>query len=139
MKHYTVEITNEALADMDQLYNHIAYVLQAPENAMDQYNRIADAILTLDTMAERIRIMESEPERSKEMRRLLVDNYSVFFVIQGDKVIVTDVLYSASDIENRLKRLKDKIKKENMKHEAGYVPINRKVSCLFCMKERKFI
>ena len=65
------------------------------KNAMDQYNRIADAILTLDTMAERIRIMESEPERSKEMRRLLVDNYSVFFVIQGDKVIVTDVLYSA--------------------------------------------
>lgn len=103
MKHYTVEITNEALADMEQLYNHIAYVLQAPENAMDQYNRIADAILTLDTMAERIRIMESEPERSKEMRRLLVDNYSVFFVIQGDKVIVIDVLYSASDIESRLK------------------------------------
>ena len=103
MKQYTVEITNEALADMDQLYNHIAYVLQAPENAMDQYNRIADAILTLDTMAERICIMESEPERSKEMRRLLIDNYSVFFIIQGDKVIVTDVLYSASDIENRLK------------------------------------
>ena len=73
------------------------------KNAMNQYNRIADAILTLDTMAERIRIMESEPERSKEMRRLLVDNYSVFFVIQGDKVIVTDVLYSASDIESRLK------------------------------------
>lgn len=103
MKRYTVEITNEALADMDQLYNHIAYVLQAPENAIDQYNRIADAILTLDTLAERIRIMESEPERSKEMRRLLVDNYSVFYVIQRDKVIVTDVLYSASDIENRLK------------------------------------
>ncbi len=66
MKYYTVEITNEALAD-------------------------------------RICIMESEPERSKEMRRLLVDNYSVFFVIQGDNVIVTDVLYSASDIESRLK------------------------------------
>lgn len=103
MKKYTVEITNGALADMEQLYNHIAYILQAPENAMDQYNRIADAILTLDTLAERIRIMESESEQSKEMRRLVVDNYSVFFVIQGDKVIVTDVLYSASDIENRLK------------------------------------
>ena len=47
--------------------------------------------------------MDSEPERSREMRRLLVDNYSVFFVIQGNKVIVTDVLYIASDIENRLK------------------------------------
>ena len=71
MKHYTVEITNEALADMEQLYNHIAYVLQAPENAMDQYNRIADAILTLDTMAERIRIMESEPERSKRDEKIV--------------------------------------------------------------------
>ena len=103
MKHYTVEITNEALADMEQLYNHIAYVLQAPENAMDQYNRIADAILTLNTMAERIRIMESEPERSKEMRFIQRVKPDVFFVIQGDKVIVTDVLYSASDIESRLK------------------------------------
>lgn len=103
MKRYVVEITDEALADMEQLYNHIAYVLQAPENAMDQYNRIADAILTLDTLAERIHIMESEPERRRGMRRLLVDNYSVFYVIQRDKVIVTDVLYSASDIESRLR------------------------------------
>ena len=65
MKHYTVEITNEALADMEQLYNHIAYVLQAPENAMDQYNRIADAILTLDTMAERIRITNQSRNEAK--------------------------------------------------------------------------
>lgn len=92
MKRYTVEITNEALTDMDKLYNHIAYVLQSPEIAMDQYNRIADAILTLDTLAERIHIMESEPERSREMRRMLIDNYSVFYVIHGDKVIVTDVV-----------------------------------------------
>ena len=103
MKRYVVEITDEALADMEQLYNHIAYVLQAPENAMNQYNRIADAILTLDTLAERIHIVESEPERRRGMRRLLVDNYSVFYVIQRDKVIVTDVLYSASDIESRLR------------------------------------
>ena len=29
-------------------------------------------------------------------------NYSVFYVIHGNKVIVTNVLYSASDIESRL-------------------------------------
>lgn len=34
VKHYRVEITNQALKDMEQLYNHIAYVLLAPENAM---------------------------------------------------------------------------------------------------------
>ena len=50
MKQYKVEITQEALTDMEQLYNHIAYVLLSPENAMGQYNRIADAILQLHQM-----------------------------------------------------------------------------------------
>lgn len=43
-------------------------VLCAPENAMEQHNRIADAILTLETMPERFRIMDAEPERGKESR-----------------------------------------------------------------------
>ena len=29
----------------------------------------------------------------------LVDNYSVFYTIRGDKAIVTDVLYMVSDFE----------------------------------------
>ena len=103
MKHYTVEITDEALADMEQLYNHIAFVLLSSENAMGQYNRIADEILKLDAFPERFRILDSEPEHTKCIRRMPVDNYSVFYVIKDDRVIVTDVLYSASDIEERLK------------------------------------
>jgi hypothetical protein len=31
-----------------------------------------------------------------------MDNYSVFYVIKEDRVIVIDVLYSASDISKRL-------------------------------------
>lgn len=103
MGKYAVKITDGALADMEQLYHHIAYVLSAPDAAMDQYNRIADAVLTLDTLADRTPIMEAEPEHSKGIHRLLVDNYSVFYVIQNETVIVTDVLYSASDIDHRLK------------------------------------
>lgn len=103
IQQYTVEITDEALADMEQLYNHIAFVLLAPDNAMGQYNRIADEILKLDVFPERFRIMDSESEHSKGIRRMSVDNYSVFYVIKNDRVIVTDVLYSAPDIEERLK------------------------------------
>lgn len=102
MKQYTVEITDEALADMEQLYNYIVYTLRAPENAIGQYNRIADEILKLDTLPERFRVMDSEPEHSKQIRRMLVDNYSVFYVIEMDRVIVTAVLYSSSDIVARL-------------------------------------
>ena len=41
-----VEITKEALQDMEDIYNYIAIDLLAPDNAMGQYNRIADEILT---------------------------------------------------------------------------------------------
>ena len=39
MKRYVVEITDEALLDMEKLYNHIALNLSAPENAIVQYNK----------------------------------------------------------------------------------------------------
>ena len=101
MKQYKVEITKEALQDMED--NYIAIDLLAPDNAMGQYNRIADEILTLDTFPERFRIMDSEPEKRMELRRMFVDNYSVFYTICDERVIVTDVLYTASDIEARLR------------------------------------
>lgn len=103
MIEYTVEITDEALNDMEQLYNYITFSILSPENAIEQYNRIAEAILKLDTFPECFQVMESEPEFSKGIRRMVVDNYSVFYVVQSNRVIVTDVLYSASDIDKRLK------------------------------------
>ncbi|MCI8567231.1 MAG: type II toxin-antitoxin system RelE/ParE family toxin [Lachnospiraceae bacterium] len=103
MKRYTVEITDEALADMEQLYHHIAYILLVPGNAMGQYNRIANSIMKLNMFPERFRIMDSEPEHSNGIRKMPVDHYSVFYVIYNDKLTVTSVLYSASNIENRLR------------------------------------
>ncbi len=82
MKQYKVEITREALQDMEDIYNYIAVDLLSPENAIGQYNRIADEILTLDSFPERYRTMESEPEKKMELRRMLVDNYSVFYTIE---------------------------------------------------------
>lgn len=48
--------------------------------------------------------MDMEPEDTVKVRRLIVDNYSVFFVIEKDKVIVIRVLYIASDFIKHLKR-----------------------------------
>ena len=106
MDKYTVEITKAVLQDMEDIYNYIALELLSPDAAMEQYNRIADEILTLDIFPQRNRIMDSEPERRMELRRMFVDNYTLFYTIRGYRVIVTDVLYSASDIEARLKGMK---------------------------------
>lgn len=103
MKQYKVQITDKALADMEEIYNYIAMQLQAPENAIGQYNRIAKAIEELNIFPEKVRLMGSEKERTMGLRQLVVDNYSVFYVIENERVIVMRVLYSASDIEIRLK------------------------------------
>ncbi|MEZ3462486.1 MAG: type II toxin-antitoxin system RelE/ParE family toxin [Lachnospiraceae bacterium] len=103
MKQYKVQITDKALADMEEIYNYIAIQLQAPENAIGQYNRIAKAIEELKMFPEKVRLMESEQERAMGLRQLVVDNYSVFYVIENESVIVMRVLYSASDIGERLK------------------------------------
>ncbi|HIT89492.1 MAG TPA: type II toxin-antitoxin system RelE/ParE family toxin [Candidatus Merdenecus merdavium] len=103
MKQYIVDITEEALKDMDMLYDYIAVKLKAPENATRQYDRIASAILSLNELPERYRVMDSEPQHSQELRMMPVDNYTVFYIIDEVKVKVTNVLYSASDINARLR------------------------------------
>lgn len=103
MREYPVKITEKALGDMDGIYEYIAFNLQSPENAMGQYNRIADRVLELGFFPEKFRRVDFEPERSQGLRRMLVDNYSVFYVFKEEVVTVTRVLYSASDIEKKLK------------------------------------
>lgn len=102
MKQFKIQITDKALSDMEEIYNYIAKQLQAPEAAMGQYNRIADAIETLDTFPERMKLMESEEEHALRLRQMPVDNFFVFFHIREELVIITNVLYSASDISKRL-------------------------------------
>ena len=102
MEKYVVEITDDALADMEALYEYIAIKLQAPENAIGQYNRIANAILTLDSYPDRFTLFECEPEHSMGIHRMMVDNYLVCYVIDPGRVTVTDVLYGASDVHKRL-------------------------------------
>lgn len=103
MEKYEIEITKEALRDMEEIYNYIANELLSPDNAIYQYNRIAESILQLDIFPEKFRILESNIEKQKAIRRMPVDNYSVFYVIKENRVIVISVLYSASNIQAKLK------------------------------------
>ena len=101
---YTVDITDAALEDMDEIYNYICFTFKTPDTAAAQYDRIAAEILSLEEMPLRFGIPQFEPCISAQLHRMLVDNYSVFYLVRGETVIVTDVLYSKSDLEVRLGR-----------------------------------
>ena len=104
MNHYEVLIADEALSDMEEIYRYVAHELESPVVAMRLYNLIADAVQSLELMPARFQIMLSEPEHARGLRRMLVNSYSVFYVIKENAVIVTNVLHSASDIEARLRK-----------------------------------
>jgi len=103
MESYQVVITNSAFSDMEDIYNYIATELMSPDNAKAQYSRIASAIMELGRIPKGNRIVDIEPWRSRGFRRLNIDNYSAFYFISNDKVIVTDVLYAKSDLGSRIK------------------------------------
>ena len=64
MKTYKVRITDAALKDMEEIYRYIAETLHAPDTAADQYDRIAEAALSLALFPERNRLVDFEPERT---------------------------------------------------------------------------
>ena len=65
MKQYDVKISRAALSDMEQIYSYIADRLLEPDTAMGQYNRIAEAIQSLNILPERCALVKSEPERTQ--------------------------------------------------------------------------
>ena len=104
MKKYKVVITDEALLDMEKIYEYIALTLCAPENAIGQYNRIADAIMTLETMPDRFAKFDCEPEYTQGIRRMIVDNFLVCYLVDTKVVTVINVMYGAADVHARLQK-----------------------------------
>ena len=102
MKQYEVLISDKANEDMTAIYKYSAEKGLSPDDAANQYDRIADAILSLNENPKHIKIMASEPERSQCMQSLTVDNYIIFFVIKFNAVNIVRVLYSTKDISKRL-------------------------------------
>lgn len=103
MNKYEIVVTDEAVADLENIYLYIAITLLSPEIASDQYDRITAQILKLDIMPEKYRIIDSEPEKSRGLRIMPVDNYSVIYIVDDTTITVTNILYSASDMHEKFK------------------------------------
>lgn len=101
---YDVKNAGQARCDMKQIYEYIADTLMEPEIAEKQYSRIEEAVYSLETMPERFRRYEKEPWRSRNLRVMPVDNYSVFYIVDNVNQIVTviRIMYGRRNIEKEL-------------------------------------
>lgn len=99
---YRVKISAKALNDMEAIYDYIALQLQVPDTAMKYYNRIAEAIESLTIFPERCKLFGAGDEWSRGLRRLLVEHYSIFYEVNGHTVNILRVLYSSTDLAQKL-------------------------------------
>ena len=97
---WSVDISEIAEQDIESIYQHIATSLMEPRIAWKQVERIRARIDNLDTMPERNRVIQFEPWKSRNARRLNVDNYAAFYVLENESSTVTvfRVLYAKCDL-----------------------------------------
>ena len=101
-KAYSIIYSPQAFLDLTELYKYIRFNLQVPKTAEKQVNHIRKAIHSLDTMPMRYPLVVWEPWRSKSIRRVSVNNYTVFYQVDENKMTVTiiRIFYSGRNIES---------------------------------------
>lgn len=102
---YHVQYSAEAVEDLRNIYQYIAEELQAPQAAQGQADRIRKAIRALNSFPSRFAAVDWEPWASMGMRKVPVDNYLVFYLVQNEDSTVTIVriFYAGRNIEEIIK------------------------------------
>ena len=100
MGEYSLQITPEAEADIDEAYEYIAYHLENPQSAFELADGIYAAIEGLPAMPSRFPIWKREPMKSEGIRSMPVKNFNVFYCINEPlhAVIVLRVMYNRRNV-----------------------------------------
>lgn len=106
MNKWKIVITPEFEQDFINIFTYISEVLLVPETAQKQINRILDQIGKLNEMPHRFPLIEKEPWHNRGLRKLIVDIYIVFYLINAktNEVVILHVFYSGRNINELLQR-----------------------------------
>ena len=103
---YVVELSDEADADLREIFRYIAVHLKSPENAVCQVQRLEQHIRGLDELPHRFRKYERGVWRERGLRVMSVDRYCVFYIPDdaAKTVTVMRVMYGGRDIARWLEK-----------------------------------
>lgn len=104
MKANTVLIAEKAKNDMHEITRYISVDLLDTVAAERLLQKFEDAIVGLSIMPERYEKVRDEWAQSRQIRKLLVDNYIIFYTIDESKskVNVIRILYMRRDWINMI-------------------------------------
>ena len=96
MTEYKIVIEETAENDLVGILSYISDTLHEPNIAMKIYGSIKKEILTLNQMPFRCGVVNEEPYRSMGVRRIAVENYTAFYVVDEEEktVHIFRILYN---------------------------------------------
>ena len=96
MEKYKVIIQQSAEYDLNSIVEYIAISLKEKEIAIKLYKKIKEGINSLQASPGRCAIVDEKRLKSMGIRRLLVDNYSVFNYVDNSNntVHILRILYN---------------------------------------------
>ena len=104
MKRWTVSFSQHAETDIREIFEYIAITLSVSNIALEQVRRIINCVEKLDSMPERYPVYDKKPWNERGLRRMNVDNFSVFYIPDEAVYTVTiiRIIYSGRDIDEIL-------------------------------------
>ncbi len=104
MTSYSIVITQPAEDDLQGIADYIAKELREPSIAQHVVATNGEAIIALEQMPLRNALVSDEKLAIQSIRKLMVDNYIVFYVVsvENKTVTIVRILYGKRDWINLL-------------------------------------
>lgn len=94
MDRYSIDITEPAEIDLIKMGEYIAIELLEPSIAQKVVNKIVDAVLELEELPFRNALVADEKLAKQGIRKIIVENYMVFYIVTEESKTVTIVRIS---------------------------------------------
>lgn len=93
MKKYSVKYSIESKQDLVGIKQYIKHNLQEPETAEKLVSIIRKEINNLKNSPEIFTIIDDDLIKKLEVRKLIVDNYIVFYRIKDNNIQIVRIMY----------------------------------------------
>lgn len=101
---YDVKFTQKAEEDLEEIYNYILAKLFDGTTAESLMDKMENSIMRLKEFTFSCSYIVDKPLKDRGYRKLIVDNYIVFYLINETEkqVVIMCILYGASNYQNIL-------------------------------------
>lgn len=97
-----VKIYPLAVQDLEQIFEYISIDLGNPTAGLKQINDFQMALDKVCEFPESCPVVKNEYVKDKTLRKLVVNNYIVFYRIRDNEIQVVRVIYGMRNYENLL-------------------------------------